>query len=158
MPVEQQVDQPHEHLLVAGRAADDVGQAAEDVDPLVGLAEGLAAELFEREGPLAGRPRQIERDVDPLIDQRERRLADDKMLAGPQAELSALCPRKKTGLRASGSSVTCSRPSCQTISTCRREIRSSQGVDQAPPAGRGPAASRLRAFAASAVRAAVLGR
>ena len=45
----------------------------------------LAAQLFDAEGPLAGRPRQVERDVDPLIDERKRRLADDKVLARLEA-------------------------------------------------------------------------
>src|SRR5262249_13764851 len=66
---QEQIDQAHEQLLVVPRTADDVGKAAQDVDPLIRFAKGPAAQLVGAESPLAAWPRQVERDLDALIDQ-----------------------------------------------------------------------------------------
>src|SRR5262245_53061344 len=52
-------------------------------------------QLLGGEGPLAGRPGEVERDVDLLIDQGKRGPANHEVIAGAQAESLALAAAEK---------------------------------------------------------------
>ncbi len=80
-PAQQDVGQPHPQLFVAGRPGNDLRNAAQHVDPLVGVAEAELFQLVGAERLLRRRLRQLQRNPDAVGGQRERRLADHEVLA-----------------------------------------------------------------------------
>jgi hypothetical protein len=66
------------------------------------MAKGLAAEFLDGKGPFTGRLRMVTRDIGPFIDQRKGGLADDEVIAGPQAEAVGLVTAKENGIAGVG--------------------------------------------------------
>ena len=86
--------QPRAQLVLARRARDHLRQPAEHLDPPVGIAIGDLLEILQAERLLLHRSRRVGRRVRPLIDERERRVADDEMFAGAQHEFLGLLRRE----------------------------------------------------------------
>ncbi len=83
---QQHAHQPDEKFLVAGGPGDHVGQPAEHLDAVIGIAELHLLEVLRAERLLLDRLRGIGGDVHPLVGQGEGGLADDKVLAGRERE------------------------------------------------------------------------
>ena len=75
------IHQPHEKFVFAGRIFDDVGQAAEQVDALMGVAEGELLQFDGAEDLFAVGMRGIDRHLHLLSGERERGVADDEVFA-----------------------------------------------------------------------------
>ena len=108
-------------------------EPAEDLDPVVGIAEVDLLEVLRAERLLLDGLRGVAGHVDPLVGQRERRAADHKMLAGAQARTATTpCRGSRSGCGPGASELTSSRWPSQTISACCRETCWSQGTAHWP--------------------------
>ena len=94
---QEHAHQPDHKFRVACRR-DHIRQPAEDLDAVVGIAELDLAQILSAKGLLLHGLRGVGGDIYPLIGQGERGLADDKMIAGLDAEPIALLAQQKYGI------------------------------------------------------------
>ena len=83
-----QIDQSHVEFLIAARAGDHFRHPAEHVDVRLGVTKLNLLQILRSERLLLHRLRRVDRDVHPLIGQREGSAADDEVLAGRNLKLS----------------------------------------------------------------------
>ena len=131
---QQHAHQPHEKLLIAGGPGNHVGQPAEHLDAVVGIAELDLLEVLRAERLLLQRAGRVDAHVHLLIGQREGGLPDDEVLAGRQRDSDR--PRCRGGTADCGPRAAARPPSWLPFHSSRawrRETCWSHGTAQAPP-------------------------
>ena len=100
-PAQQDVGQPHPQLLVAGRPGNDLRDAAQHVDPLIGVAKAELFQLIGAERLLRHRLRQVQRKSGcPLSASVNVVSPITKCSPGSIVNRSRSLPRTKIGFRA----------------------------------------------------------